>query len=198
MGAEIGVAILLTAASTAVSLGAAAQANRQQAAMAEYQNRQKELAYRKSVAFNRAAGEIKAIEQRRTLQLKYDLMKGASLAQGAERGTLESRVQDQTLNALGYNVARESAKITMEQELADLGFQINAQPQWSVAGSQNLLLAGIQGGLQGLQLGMSVAGGMNDLNTAQAAQNAGQQSSVYTGFGSPNWNPGTPATPGTS
>lgn len=181
MGAEVAIIGGLTALSSAVSIAATAQSNATQRRIAEYQNRQKELAYRKSVAFNRAAGEIKAAEDKRTLQIKYDLMKGASLAQGAERGTLESRVQEQTLNALGYNVSRESAKIEMERNLADLGFQINAQPQWSVAGSNSAFLAGIQGGLQGLQLGMSVAGGLGDLRTTQAAQGATTGTNVSTG-----------------
>lgn len=185
MGAEIGVAIALTAASAAVSVASATQANRQQAAIAEYQNRQKELAYAKSIAYNRAAGQIKATEERRNLQLKYDLMKGASIAQGAERGTVESRVQDATLNALGYSAARESAKISMEQDLADLGFQINAQPQWSVAGSQSAFLAGIAGGLQGLGLGMQVAGGMNDLSTANTLRTGGGGTTAPSGSVNP-------------
>jgi len=173
MGAEIGVMIALTALSTATSVAAAGQANKQQRAIADYQNRQKELAFRKSVAFNKATGQIKAAEEKRVLQLKYDLMKGASTASAAERGTLESNTQASILNSLGYQAARESAKITMEQNLADLGYSINAQPQWSVAGSQSTFLAGIQGGLQGLQLGLSVAGGMNDLNTANQIQGIG-------------------------
>lgn len=169
-GMEIPVIIGLTALSTGVSVAMSAQANRQAKAIAEYQNRQKALAYAKSVAYNRAVGQVKAAEDKRTLQLKYDLMRGASLAQGAERGTLESRVQDVVLNSLGIGVARESSKIELEREMADLGYQINAQPQWNVAGGQSTFLSGIAGGLQGLQLGLSVAGSIGDYNTQQALQ----------------------------
>ena len=185
MGAEAALAIALTAISTGVSVGMASQANAQQKAIAEYQNRQKELAYRKSVAFNRATGEIKAAEQKRVLQMRYDLMKGASEASAAERGTLESQTQVSILNALGYQTARESAKITMEGNLADLGFQINAQPQWNVASSQNTMLGGIAGGLQGLQLGLNVAGSYADSQAASQIQAAGGVGTQTTNVSTP-------------
>jgi hypothetical protein len=70
----------------------------------------------------------------------------------------------------------------MESNLADLGFQINATPQWSVAPSQNMFLSGIQGGLQGLQLGMNVAGSMNSMDRAGQIQGI-QSGNTTTGNG---------------
>lgn len=174
MGTEFIVGMIIsTAVSVGTSVALSAQANSQQKALAEYQNRQRELAYAKSMAFNRATAEVKAQEQKRMLQARYDLMRGASEAQGAERGVLESRVQDAVLNSLGYAAARESAKITTEQELGILGQGINSQPQWMMAGSENLFLNGVQGGIQGFMNGLNIAQAANNLNTANAMYGIG-------------------------
>jgi len=173
MGTEflIGTIIASTIASIGTSVAMANQANKQQSALAEYQNRQRELAYAKSMAFNRASQEVKAAELKRNLQMKYDLMRGASEAQGAERNVLESRVQEAIVNSLGYTVAREGAKIETEKELGLLGQSINQMPQWVVGESTSVFLNGLQGGIQGFQNGINMASAMNNLNTAQQFQN---------------------------
>jgi len=173
MGTEflIGTIIASTIASIGTSVAMANQANKQQSALAEYQNRQRELAYAKSMAFNRASQEVKAAELKRNLQMKYDLMRGASEAQGAERNVLESRVQEAIVNSLGYTVAREGAKIETEKELGLLGQSINQMPQWVVGESTSVFLNGLQGGIQGFQNGINMASAMNNYNTAQQFQN---------------------------
>lgn len=175
------ISTVLAGASTAVSVTMANQANAQARAMAEYQNRQRELAYAKSMAFNRASAQVRAAELKANLQMKYDLMRGASEAQGAERGTLESRVQDAVLNSLGYAATRESAKITTEAELGLLGQSINQQPQWVVPNQESVFLNGIQGGIQGFMNGINLAESINNMGAASTIAGI-QQNSTGTGL----------------
>jgi len=190
MGTEFVIGALLTtaltAASTGVSVAMANQASKQSAAMAEYQNRQRELAYAKSMAFNRASQEVKAAELKRNLQMKYDLMRGASEAQGAERNVLESRVQEAVLNSLGFTVAREGAKIETEKELGLLGQSINQMPQWVVGNTESAFLSGIQGGIQGFANSINVMQGISNIQQAQAAAQAYNAYSGAMGGGNPS------------
>ena len=182
----LGAIIASTIASVGTSVAMANQANKQQAAMAEYQNRQRELAYAKSMAFNRASQEVKAAELKRNLQMKYDLMRGASEAQGAERNVLESRVQEAVLNSLGYAVAREGAKIETEKELGLLGQSINQAPQWVVGSSESTFLTGLQGGIQGFMNGLNMAGAYSNIQGAQAASQAYNAYGGAMGVGNPS------------
>lgn len=182
----LGAIIASTIASVGTSVAMANQANKQSAAMAEYQNRQRELAYAKSMAFNRASQEVKAAELKRNLQMKYDLMRGASEAQGAERNVLESRVQEAVLNSLGYAVAREGAKIETEKELGLLGQSINQMPQWVVGSQESVFLNGLQGGIQGFMNGLNMAGSYSNIQSAQAASQAFNAYGGAMGGGNPS------------
>lgn len=188
---KLAVPLLLTAASAAVSVAGTMEANKQQAAMVQYQNQQKKLAFERSLAYNRAVNEIKAQDQKQALAMRYDAMKGASVAQGAERNVIESRSQSQLMNALGYMASRESAKISMERNLADLGYEINAQPQYGVAGSSSPWLAGVAGGLSGLNMGINVSSAMQQYNASQTM--LGYQRAIQ-GLNSPA--PGSPSPEG--
>lgn len=200
----IKIPLLFMAASAALAYASTAQQNKQQKQIVDYQNRMKDLAYQKSIAFNKASNEIKAVNERAALSMRYDAMRGASLAQGAERSTLTSQSQTQVLNALGYTAARESARISLEEQMANIGYEINAQPQYGVAGSASPWLAGISGGLSGLSMGMGVQGSYEQMQAnraMQAATTPGQGSTglmgqsllspdVYTGMGSQLYTPG--------
>lgn len=188
----IKVPLLFMAASAALSYASVSEQNKQAKQLVDYQNKQKEAAYQKSMALNKVANEIKAVQERQALSLRYEAMRGASAAQGAERNTLQSRSQQQVMNALGYTAARESARISLEQRMADLGYEVNAQPQYGVAGGASPWLAGVQGGLSGLSMGMNLASSYNNLQTAQMMQTVQNtteipyliQPDVYTGMGS--------------
>lgn len=186
---KLAVPLLLTAASAAVSVAGTMEANKQQAAMVQYQNQQKKLAFERSLAYNRAVNEIKAQDQKQALALRYDAMKGASIAQGAERNVIESRSQTQVMNALGYMASRETAKINLERNLADLGYEINAQPQYGVAGSASPWLAGVAGGLSGLNMGINVSSAMQQYSASQSM--LGYQRAIQ-GLNSPNPNTSSP------
>jgi surface antigen len=55
----------------------------------------------------------------------------------------------------------------MENNLNQQNLAISAMPQWQVAQSSSPFLAGIQGGLQGLSMGMGLMQGQQSLNLAQ-------------------------------
>lgn len=165
MGATAMPAIMLI--STAFSAASAIDQSKKAKKIAKYQNDQMRVAHDRSVAVNRAQGELTAAEKRRQLQNRYDTMRGQIVSSGAERGVAGSRSQTSVVNALGINVARESAKVSMESRLNQQAFDISSTPQWQVSQSGNPFLAGIQGGLQGLQMGMSLGSGFSDLRAAQ-------------------------------
>lgn len=160
-------AVALTVASTAVSVAAAARSNRQQRKIAEYQNAQQKLAYEKTLAASRAQGELTAAEKRRQNQNRYDAYRGAIAATAAERGAGSSRSTLALQSSLGIQAARESAKISMEQNLNQQSLAISAMPQWQVAQSSSPFLAGIQGGLQGLSMGIGLMQGQQSLDLAK-------------------------------
>jgi len=169
------VTIGLVVASTAASVGASVDASRRAKNIAAYQNAQQKAAFEKSLAVQKSQGAITAQERRRQIQARYDAYKGATKASGAERGVADSRTQQALIGSLGIQTARESAKVTLEQILNSQNYAISNQPMWQVGQSGNAFLSGIQGGLQGLSLGMSLQGAQADLNTANqiAAVNQG-------------------------
>lgn len=172
MGAETGLLVALTVASTAASVGSSMYASKQSKDIAAYQNAQQAAAYAKSVAVNREQARIMAVEKRRQIQSRYDAYKGAVSASAAERGTGESRSTVALANALGIQTARESAKVSLEEALGVQNFAISSMPQWQVGQSSSAWLAGIQGGLQGLQMGLSINSSIQQGNIANAQLNA--------------------------
>jgi len=170
------VAVAITAVSTAASVAAAAMQNKQQKRIAEYQNAQQKQAYEKTLAASRAQGELTAAEKRRQNQNRYDAYRGVLAATAAERGVGSSRSTLALQSSLGIQAARESAKISMEQNLNQQSLAISAMPQWQVAQSSSPFLAGIQGGLQGLSMGVGLMQGQQSLDLAnqQAALNGVQ------------------------
>ena len=172
--AAIGVAI----ASTAASVGASVDASRRAKNVAAYQNAQQKAAFEKSLAVNREQGAVTAAERRRQIAARYDAYKAAATVAGAERGVAGSATQRAIANTLGIQAARETSKVTLEQILGQQNFEISNQPMWQVGQSGNAFLSGIQGGLQGLSLGMSLQGSMADNAAAQQIANVGQASNT--------------------
>lgn len=173
MGVETAIIAAITVASSAASIAASSaqrSASRKQAA---YINAQQKSAYEKSVAVNQAQVEVSALERRRQLQARYDAFKGAAAVSAAERGVAEGRSAQAIQTSFGIQAARESAKITMENALNQQSFAISNQPMWQVGQSTSPFLSGIQGGLQGLSMGASLAGSMNNLSTAQSMSQIG-------------------------
>lgn len=172
MGVETGLLIALTAASTAASVGSSMYASKQSKDIAAYQNAQQAAAYAKSVAVNREQAKIMAVEKRRQIQSRYDAYKGAISASAAERGVSESRTTSALTSALGIQTARESAKVSLEEALGIQNYAISNMPQWQVGQSSSAWLAGIQGGLQGLQMGLSINSSIQQGNLANAQLNS--------------------------
>jgi len=167
------VAVAISAVSAAASVAASAQQNKQQKRAADYQNAQQKLAYEKTLAVSKAQGEMTATEKRRQNQNRYDAYRGALAATAAERGVGTSRSTAALSSSLGIQAARESAKISMENNLNQQSLAISSMPQWQVAQSSSPFLAGIQGGLQGLSMGVGLMQGQQSLDLAnqQAALN---------------------------
>lgn len=167
-------AVAIGAASTAVSVAASASQNKQQRKIADYQNSQQKAAYEKTLAVSKAQGEITAAEKRRQIQNRYDTYRGAIVSSAAERGVAGSRSTLALTNSISVQAARESAKVSLEQNLNQQNLAISAMPQWQVAQTSSPLYAGIQGGLQGLSMGMSLLQGQQGLDLAkqQAAINS--------------------------
>jgi hypothetical protein len=172
MGPE---AIALAAISAATTVAASASQNKQQRRIADYQNFQQKAAYEKTLAVSKAQGEITAAEKRRQIQNRTDTYKGAIAASAAERGVAGGRSTLALTNSISIQAARESAKVSLEQNLNQQNLAISALPQWQVAQSSSPFLAGIQGGLQGLSMGMSLMQGQQGLDRAK--QQAAVQSS---------------------
>jgi len=168
------VAVAISAVSTAASVAASASQNKQQRRIADYQNSQQKAAYEKTLAVSKAQGEITAAEKRRQIQNRYDTYRGAIVSSAAERGVAGSRSTLALTNSISVQAARESAKVSLEQNLNQQNLAISAMPQWQVAQTSSPLYAGIQGGLQGLSMGMSLLQGQQGLDLAkqQAALNS--------------------------
>jgi hypothetical protein len=162
-----GEALILTAISTAASVGASIDNARRAKAVAEYQNRQQKSAYEKSKAVNEAQSSIMAADKRKQIQARYDAYRAASKTAAAERGVSTSQSSAAIVNAFGFQAAQESAKVSMQESLGMQNFAISNMPQWQVGQSGSALFAGIQGGLQGLSLGLSY----QSASSANAAAN---------------------------
>ena len=101
--------ILMTVIMAAASAAQAAAAQAAARKAADAQNAQMKDAQAKSMAVNKAQGDISAAEKRRAIQNRYDAYKGATKASSAERGLDSgSRTTTALMNALGIGAARES------------------------------------------------------------------------------------------
>jgi hypothetical protein len=161
------IAVAITAVTTAASVASSAMQNKQQRKIADYQNAQQKQAYEKTLAVSKAQGELTANEKRRQNQNRYDAYRGALAATAAERGVGTSRSTMALQSSLGIQAARESAKISMENNINQQSMAISNTPQWQVAQSSSPFLAGIQGGLQGLSMGVGLMQGQQSLDLAQ-------------------------------
>ena len=166
------VAVALTALSAAASYAQQKQANDNAKKIADYQNSQMNLAYKKTLAVSQAQGEIAAAQKREAIQNRYDAYRGATIASAAERGTADSQSSLAAINSLGYQASRESAKTTMEQRLNQQNLSISSMPQWQINNSQSTVLAGITGGMQGLSLGMGLLNSQQGLDINRATARA--------------------------
>jgi len=172
-------AIAIIAASTAASVGSAMDQQRRSKNIADYQNAQQELAYKKSLAVNQEQTAVTAAERRRQIQSRYDAFKGAAAASAAERGASLGGSTSAVLGSLGVQASRESAKITLETTLNNQAYAVSNMPMWQVGQSTSPFLAGISGGLSGLSLGLNLQSSLNNNNAATLLQST--QSSTGTG-----------------
>ena len=183
--------IALMIAGLVTSVAGSVTAQKQAAGAAKYANAQKRAAYEKSVAVQRAQTQVTSLEKKRMIQDRYEAFMGATKVSGADRNALGGRTETSLMQSLGIQAARESAKVSMEQRLGAQSFSISNTPQWMVSQSTSPILDGIQGGLQGLQLGLGLQGQIDQNNTTTQVQNV--SAAGYSGL--PNYavNPnGTP------
>lgn len=155
------------------SVAGSIQSQQQAAGAVKYANAQKRAAYEKSVAVQRAQAQVSGLEKKRMIQDRYEQFMGATRVSGADRGALGGRTETQLMQGLGISAARESAKVSMEQRLGSQSFAINSTPQWMVSQSSSPIMAGIEGGLQGLQMGLGLQGQVDQNNTVNQVQNVG-------------------------
>lgn len=154
---------MIAAASAAATAGSAMYASKQSSAAVKYANQQKKAAYEKGMAVNRANAQISALEKQRMIQDRYEQFKGAMQVSGSERNVTGGRTSFALMNSLGIAATRESAKTSMESRLGVQSYNISNMPQWQVGQSQSAIFSGIQGGLQGLQMGMGMQGSSDSL-----------------------------------
>ncbi len=167
MGTELAIAGLIMSAASAV------YSNTASSKQAKFANAQRRDAYEKGKAVQRAQAQVSALEKRRMIQDRYEQFKAATTVSSAERGATGGRTEQALMSSLGIQAARESAKVSMEGRLGEQNFSISNQPQWQYGQSTSPYLAGIQGGLQGLQMGLGIEGAQAQLDAAaQAAMNA--------------------------
>lgn len=184
MGIEITAGTVIAAAvSAAASAGSAIYATNQSKAAAKYANQQKKAAYEKGVAVNRANAQISNLEKQRMLQDRYEQIQGAMKVSGSERNVLGGRTSFALNNSLGIQAARESAKASMESRLGIQSYGISNAPQWMLGQSQSAFLGGIQGGLQGLQLGLQMQGASDSLANTTSLSGYAPSVPTYAQYG---------------
>lgn len=105
-----------------------------------------------------------AAQQREKVSRDTNLLLGQLVVSAAERGVLEAQSTEQgiqtILQGMSYNLSQINANRYMAEQ------QILAQTQYPDVYSyqpQNVLLAGLQGGLQGLSMGMDLGAGLRQM-----------------------------------
>jgi hypothetical protein len=155
------VTVGIMAAGAGLSMLSASSANKAAKREAEARTRRAAAAAKLTRDVNIPIQRAQAAQQREKVSRDTNLLLGQLVVSAAERGVLESQSTEQgiqtILQGMSYNLSQINANRYMAEQ------QILAQTQYPDVYSyqpQNVLLAGLQGGLQGLSMGMDVAAGM--------------------------------------
>lgn len=153
MAAGAGISALMASSSNKKTKREAAERTRSAAAAAR-------LTREVNIPIQRA----QAAQQREKVSRDTNLLLGQLVVSAAERGVLEAQSTEQgiqtILQGMSYNLSQINANRYMAEQ------QILAQTQYPevyTAPQQNVLLSGLQGGLSGLSMGLSISGGLREL-----------------------------------
>jgi len=158
----IGVAI--GGASLGLSIFGSSSANKRARREAEERNRRAAAAAKLTREVNIPIQRAQAAQQREKVSRDTNLLLGQLVVSAAERNVLESQSTEQgiqtILQGMSYNLSQINANRYMAEQ------QILAQTQYPeiyTPQTQNVFLAGLQGGLSGLSMGLSITGGLREL-----------------------------------
>lgn len=158
------VTVGIMAAGAGLSMLSASSANKAAKREAEARTRRAAAAAKLTRDVNIPIQRAQAAQQREKVSRDTNLLLGQLVVSAAERGVLESQSTEQgiqtILQGMSYNLSQINANRYMAEQ------QILAQTQYPevyTAPQQNVLLSGLQGGLQGLSAGLSITGGLREL-----------------------------------
>lgn len=157
-------ALAIGGAGLGLSIGGASSAKRRAKREAAERTRRAEAAAKLTRDVNIPIQRAQAAQQREKVSRDTNLLLGQLVVSAAERGVLEAQSTEQgiqtILQGMSYNLSQINANRYMAEQ------QILAQTQYPEVYSYqptNVLLAGLQGGLQGLSMGMDLAAGMRQM-----------------------------------
>ena len=145
----------LTAALIATALSSAASV-----AIAEEQNDAIEKAARREAETNKALAQAGASRSRAEVARNFDAMVGSSLATSAEQGTVGSQLETARTTSLAGAASRGVEDIAFDLFNANTMFGVRQFNALSQRG--NVGMAGVQGGLAGIQTGLSLYNGFQN------------------------------------
>lgn len=105
---------------------------------------------------NRALSRKAASESRAAVARQFDALAGASRVKSAETGTAGSRTQLDRIRSIFADTDRQTGNV--DSNLFNTNAQIDSRYYNAMLQQGNTGLASLQGGLQGLQLGLSLYG----------------------------------------
>ena len=157
-------AVAIGGSSLGLSIFGSSSANKRAKREAEERTRRAAAAAKLTRDVNIPIQRAQAAQQREKVSRDTNLLLGQLVVSAAERGVLESQSTEQgiqtILQGMSYNLSQINANRYMAEQ------QILAQTQYPDVQSYqptNVLLAGLQGGLQGLSMGMDVMAGMRQM-----------------------------------
>lgn len=158
------VTVGIMAAGAGISAMMASSANKKAKREAAERTRRAQAAATLTREVNIPIQRAQAAQQREKVSRDTNLLLGQLVVSAAERGVLESQSTEQgiqtILQGMSYNLSQINANRYMAEQ------QILAQTQYPevyTPQTQNVLLTGLQGGLQGLSMGLSVSSGLREL-----------------------------------
>lgn len=158
------VTIGIMAAGAGISALMSSSANKKAKREAAERTRRAQAAASLTRQVNIPIQRAQAAQQREKVSRDTNLLLGQLVVSAAERGVLEAQSTDQgiqtILQGMSYNLSQINANRYMAEQ------QILAQTQYPevyTPQTQNVFLAGLQGGLSGLSMGLSITGGLREL-----------------------------------
>lgn len=165
------VGIGIMAASTGLSIYGASQSNKAQKKQVEAYNRRSLAAAQATRDVNIPMQRYEAAVARQKTSRDSSLLLGQLVVSAAERNVLDSGSTESGINALVQSMSNNLQVINMNRYFSEQ--QILAATQYPTIQQytpQNVGLAGAQGALSGLSMGLGVAGGMSDLGLINKAR----------------------------